>query len=490
MVSSRLLRRLAQSLLAAVLVVAVAAPASAQLPELPVPLPTDGIPEIPDIPGIDLLDPVLDPVEELVGDLVGVVGDVLADIPVLNTLQLLGNDAVDAAIAFSRATYDTAPVALLTRADRFPDALATGGVQGGYDAPLLLTGSDRLDPRTLAELQRLGVVAVAILGSTDAVSEQVVADLAANGIEGHRVGGPTRVETSALGAAIWYPTATTAVVTRAYPAVGADDSQAYADLLAVGPYAAENGWPVLLTQSELLSPAVAEYLAASGISSVVIIGGEGAVSGAAEQAIQGLGIATSRIAGTNRFDTAVKVAEARGYANSAGPQRIILAEGGARSDVWAPGFAAAAHGAEHGAPIILADGLVLPPETLTFILDGVTDNLLDGGPALLCASFVNPATCEATGLLLLGALTDALDLLGLDLPGLIASVPVLGPILIDVLEQLGLDEAVDTVTDIVGDVVTDPEGTVGDVVEDPVGAVDDVVDDLLPGDDVVPALPL
>ena len=404
-------------------------------------------------PILDPADPILDTVTGIIDELDGIITDVLADVILPNLLALKGEDAVDASIAFSQATYDSSDTAIIARDDVFADALTTGALQGIFDAPLLLTGSSDLDSRTARELVRLGVERLVILGADSAINPLVVQKLQIAGLDVTRVGGPSRVETATLAAAETAPNATTAVLTRAYSADG-DDSQAYADLLAVSPWAAENDWPVLLTQTDTLTPSVASYLTDSAITEVVIIGGETAVSAATQQAVEALGITTRRVSGSNRYATAVAVANERGFANSGDADRLILAEGtSSRSDVWAPGFASAAHGATHRAPVLLTAGDVLPAETMSFITEGLEANLTDGGPATVCASFVSPIACEAAGLLLLGDLLDAVDLLDLDLTDL----PLVGDLL-DVIEQ------------VTGVELPDLDGLLGD----PLGAVDGV----------------
>lgn len=427
-------RALLPATLVMALLAALVLPAGAQ----EVPDPGDALPglgeilqTVGDIEGLAPLDPVLNPVSELVITLENLITDALADVPLINTLALRGEDAVDAGIAFSQATFpDGATTAILSREDLFADGFSSGGFQGAFDAPLLFTGSADLDQRTGFELLRLGMDAVTILGGEDALSPVVVNKLEAAGLAVSRVGGPTRVETAVEAAGVTAPAATTAVLTRAYPDAGMPDSQAYADLLAAGPYAAANGWPILMTPSDALHPAVAAHLA-EGFTDVVVIGGEGAVSPAVESELSGMGLGVTRIAGDNRFATAVAIAEARGFATSADPGAIVLAEQGGRDDVWAPGFASSAFGDANTAPVLLTDGATIPTETLEFVLAGVPQNLTDGGPAVVCASFVDDIACQAVGLLLIGNLTDALDLIG----GILTDLPLIG----DILAALGLE---------------------------------------------------
>ena len=459
-----------------VLLVATAVPGQAQV----TPVVEGLIDEIDQVEGLNPLDPVLNPVSELVLTTLTTIDDALADVPLVNALALGGDDAVDAGVAFSQATFpEGAGTAILTREDLFADGFSSGGFQGVNNAPLLFTNSADLDPRTGVELMRLGMTDITILGGETAINPLVVQKLEIAGLNVTRVGGPTRVETAVAAAEVTNPAATTAVLVRAYPDAGMDDSQAYADLLAAGPYAAENGWPILMTTSDALHPATAAHLANGTITDVVIIGGTGAVSTQVEDAVAALGLSTTRVAGDNRFGTAVAIANARGFNSSADADRLIIAESGARPDVWAPGFAATAHGNNHAAPVLLTDGATIPVETLTFVLEGVADNLLDGGPAVVCASFVESVACQAIALLMIGNLGDAVALVT-GLLDVLTGLPVLG----EIIAALGLADllppALQGLTDTleeVGASVDGIESALGGIASgDVAGAVDAITD--------------
>ncbi len=420
----RLLARAALSSLLVLSLVLTAAPASAQTTDV-----VEGlIDQLDEVEGLAPLDPALGPVSDLVLGLTNQIDDVLSDVPLVNTLALRGEDVVDAGIAFSQATFpDGAGTAILSREDLFADAFASGAFQGRFAAPLLFTEPDDLDPRTGNELVRLGMDAVTILGGEDALDPFVVSRLELAGLEVIRVGGPTRVETAVEAAEVTHPDADHAVLVRAYPDAGQPDSQAYADLLAAGPYAAENGWPILMTTSDALHPAVAEPL--EGYDAVTIVGGTGAVGQDVEDALTATGIDVDRVAGDNRFATAVAIAEARGFDNAAAADQLIIAEQGGRDDVWAPGFASTAYGEQNDAPVLLSDGPSIPTETMAFLADGLEANLLDGGPAVICAPFVDLVACQVVGALM----TLNLGLVA-DLVGTLDDIPALG----DLIAALGL----------------------------------------------------
>ncbi|CAN5358004.1 hypothetical protein BH23ACT9_BH23ACT9_37870 [soil metagenome] len=381
--------------IAALLTVALAAPpASAQLPAPPDGLPSlsDIIEQVGGIEGLQPLDPILNPVADLIITLENLLG-LNGGAGSVNTIQLAGDDAISAAISFSQLAFpDGSSTAVIGRDDLFADAMASSGFQGVRTAPLLLTTSGDLDQRTGMELQRLELDAITILGGESALNPLVVQKLQIAGIEVTRVGGPTRVETAVQAAGATVPSATHAMLVRAYPGAGQSDDQAYADLLAAGPFAADNSWPVLMTTSDTLHPAVREKL--SGFNAVTIVGGTSAISDAVEQDLAGMGITVDRVSGPNRFATAVAIANARGFESSADPDQIVLAEQAGRDDVWAPGFASTAYATIVDAPVLLSDGDSLPDETIEFLNAGVEQNLEDGGPAIICAPFVSENACE------------------------------------------------------------------------------------------------
>lgn len=319
------------------------------------------------------------------------------------TTRLDGETNVQAALAYSQATFadGAAPVALLARDDDFADSLTSGSVQGLLNAPLLLTNTATLSPETAAELGRLGTSEVVVLGGTVAVSQAVVAELEALGLTTSRIGGAERTETATLVAQTYFPIATAAVVARAYP-TNDDATQAWADLLAVGNYAAAAGVPVLLTDTATTSGPTLAYAQSSLLESALLAGGTEAISdqvaselGAIDIADQGnvdadtgeaYGFTVTRAAGASRGGTAVAIAAELGYATAVDAPRVILVDATA-PDAWAAGLAGAAQ-AGNGAATVLANGPELFSETTEFLGEGAD-------VPLLCAPRVDPAACDA-----------------------------------------------------------------------------------------------
>jgi putative cell wall-binding protein len=283
-------------------------------------------------------------------------------------------DGVDLAVQLSRQTNPTTDEGvdrvLLGSAASFADALASAAVQ--TTGPLLLVPPalvdrvgdlpDGLPPAVHAELLRLRPQEVVLLGGTAAIGADVEAELQRLGFLVTRLAGASRVDTAVEVARSATPDAGVALLVRAFDAAGGDGSAAWADSVTAGALAAATGAPILLTETGRLSDATREHLRASGIRSVVIVGGEHAVSRDVERELLGLGHAVERIAGADRFATAVAIARASGSADGG---RVVLfdatrrtADGGEVG--WQAGLAAAQHALATGAVVLPTDGDTIP----------------------------------------------------------------------------------------------------------------------------------
>jgi putative cell wall-binding protein len=312
--------------------------------------------------------------------------------------SLSGTDPVTAAVDISRMAFPSgAPSAVLARSDQFPDALAAGVLL--RDGPLLLTATAALSEATAAELARLGVKRVTILGGESAVSAAVATALRTAGYQVSRLAGAGRVET-AVAVASSRPASRTVILARA--SSGADATQGFADALAAGAWAAASGFPVLLSDTAALSAPTAAYLRAARVGTVMIVGGTGAVSAQVERQLLGLGVAVRRLSGRERSATATAIAAAQGYASAADVGRVVLVDGRG-ANAWAAGFGAAALAAGGKTAVLLAETAALPAPTTTF--------LAKGRPELVCAPLLAAGRCDdaATALRLADPVVSAFD---------------------------------------------------------------------------------
>lgn len=151
----------------------------------------------------------------------------------------------------------------------YPDALTAAARAGQLGSPVLLTRPGSLPPATAAQLQRIQPERVVLLGGTGAVSDAVLAEIAALSATVERIGGATRYETATLLAQTY-----DAPVATVYLASGAD----FPDALAAAPAAAAQGAPVVLTRPTQLHPVLHDLLPVLDPDVVRVVGGTGALS--------------------------------------------------------------------------------------------------------------------------------------------------------------------------------------------------------------------
>lgn len=268
-----------------------------------------------------------------------------------------GADKIATGVLLSQERFDDgeADAAVIARSDDFADALAAIPLVDAENATLLLAG-DSLDKRVLAEVKR--AVAddgtIYIVGGEKAVSEQVEAILRGTGRKVIRLAGTTRYATAVkIAGALGTPQAILL-------ATGRD----FADALAGGTAAAHLDGVLLLTDDKVMPKATAAYLAQHRTKATYALGGPAAV--AAPKAV--------RVAGANRYDTAVRVAK-RFFADPAGAS---LAAGTRFEDALSGGADAAAQ----GWPLLLTMPERLHEATAKYVTDTRSIVAVDvyGGP--------------------------------------------------------------------------------------------------------------
>lgn len=283
---------------------------------------------------------------------------------------------------------------LLARSDAFPDAMAGNFLANHLKAPILLTDSDALHPVTRGQLAELGAERVTLLGGQAALSPQVARELREAGHEVRRIGGETRQETAQLIAeavgredvGTLGTSGRTAIVTRS------DD---FADALTGGAVAYAGSFAHLLTPPDLLAAAARNGLTNLDIQYAILVGGPDAISAEVERAIQALGIPTQRVAGGDRTETAVRLAEFGRTQLGHALDQVTLARG----DAFADALTGGTYAGFFGQPILLTRN----PETLgqattRFLADHadlVREITVLGGPAAVSEQAVAAAQSAA-----------------------------------------------------------------------------------------------
>lgn len=121
-----------------------------------------------------------------------------------------------------------------------------------------------------------------------------------------RLAGPSRVETAVAISEDLFEGGDAGAVVLA-------TADGFPDSLAGAPYATSQRAPLLLTGKDALHPATRDEIArvlGGSTGRVVILGGTAAVSDAVAAQLSGIGYTVERLAGANRFETSVRIAEA------------------------------------------------------------------------------------------------------------------------------------------------------------------------------------
>ncbi|WP_165492050.1 cell wall-binding repeat-containing protein [Egibacter rhizosphaerae] len=185
-----------------------------------------------------------------------------------------------------------------------------------------------------------------------------------------RFGGSDRIGTAAIIAGEVFGGAETAVLARA------DD---YADALAGATLAVEHDGPLLLTPRGELDERVADTLQTLGVEEAFVLGGAAALSSSIDRALDDLDIEVNRLAGDDRFETAIKVAE---QLPDQEVDTAYLVEGRHADPArgWPDAVAVSALAAAEGSPILLTDHDQLAPATVA-ALEHVDEVEIIGGSA-------------------------------------------------------------------------------------------------------------
>ena len=210
-----------------------------------------------------------------------------------------GNDRTDTAIEISKKYYGQADTVIVVDRKDFPDAMTASVLSKLLNAPILLTETNRLDPRVAAEIQRLGARDVIIVGGNSSVSEAVKKELAKfDKDEVERIYGRDRYETSAQVAR--RVVGITGKIGHGVVASG----EVFADALTVAPFAAREGYPILLVKRNSVPPTINKAIKDLSITKVTIAGGYSTVAKSLESSLPTV---VERLRGNSRYETAIDI---------------------------------------------------------------------------------------------------------------------------------------------------------------------------------------
>ncbi|MBW3659083.1 MAG: cell wall-binding repeat-containing protein [Actinobacteria bacterium] len=186
------------------------------------------------------------------------------------TRRIAGSNRFATAAEISQAAFETgSDVVFVASGHDFRDALAAAPAAAAFTAPMLLTAPTALPDATEEELRRLTPQRIVVVGSTDDVSDGVVARLRDLAPEVLRIGDPDDEVTSAEVSRATFTSSGIAFVAT---------SVAFADGLTGGAFAGAIPAPLLLVSQDEVSEAVKCELVRLGVRNIVVLGGPAAVS--------------------------------------------------------------------------------------------------------------------------------------------------------------------------------------------------------------------
>lgn len=153
----------------------------------------------------------------------------------------------------------------------------------------------------------------------------------------------------------------------------------FADALAGVPLAYSLGAPILLTDLDKLPGATKEALLVLGAEKVILLGGSQAISSGVEDELYGMGLATERIGGANRFDTAANIARRLAELGKYNAGVVV-----ASAADFPDALAASSYAAVLGYPIVLVEKDKIPDFSREVLMELSPDiTYIAGGTAAI-----------------------------------------------------------------------------------------------------------
>lgn len=271
-------------------------------------------------------------------------------------IRISGKNRYETAVGVSSFTYEKSDNIIIASGNSFPDALSGSALASTLDAPILLTDRDSLSSQTIDAISSLEPKRIIILGSRGSVSENVEKQLRPIA-RTRRIGGKDRYETSVLISKLVQDI-------NGNTEIGLASGANFPDALAASSYVDQRNIPLLLTDPNKFPKDVEAFINGNPINKITVFGGENAISSSSLQGYDNVG----RIAGDDRYDTAVKIAQAS-YDEL---DTIVLVNGGNFPDALAS--SAIMH--KYKAPILLVAKDEIPEKVKEYILDKSPDRII------------------------------------------------------------------------------------------------------------------
>lgn len=229
----------------------------------------------------------------------------------IDVQRISGVSRYSTPVEISKAYFETAPTVVLASGEGYADALVGGSLVSQEQIPMLLTRAASLPKETKEELIRLKTKKVYILGGINTVSKNIETSLKSMNIEVKRLAGKNRMDTAGEIARERYllnANGKDVPMGDSYVGINAYN---YADALVAGSLIGQ-------IRGEVLSY-IYPYSSFNPMPYYLVFGGKASIPSFDEY--------TQRIAGKNRFETAVEAAKNFKTLTGKDLKTVILVDG-------------------------------------------------------------------------------------------------------------------------------------------------------------------
>lgn len=272
--------------------------------------------------------------------------------------RIHGKNRFETAIQVSLQTFEKSDTVFIANGQNYIDALPASTLANHVKAPILLAAVNEIPEATIAEIKRLGATKAYVLGGIATLDPAIESRLQELGITPTRVAGADRYETSEKLLAVLQGEIDVQQVFLTASVADAVSSSAYRGASI----------PLLLVKNGAPSQVVVDLAVDK-----TIVGGENTLSKETAELVR----ATSRISGSNRFETATKLATMNREEN--GVKNVLLVH----ATEFIDAFTATTFAYAKQYNILLTPGTYLEPYTREWAAKNESTIMVVGGTATI-----------------------------------------------------------------------------------------------------------
>lgn len=255
--------------------------------------------------------------------------------PYSTVSRYAGSDRYATSALINKSVGTNSNIAVISSGNSFPDTIVASILAGQLDAKMFINMPNSLTAEINTAIENGSLKTIYSVGGSTLPSS-VRNKIKNKGIDLINISGPNRFDTSA----------SVAENSKNKSKVFLANGNNFPDSLSIAPLALREGYSLVLTDGNSLTANVSNFL--NNAEEIVIVGGTGSVSSSIENGLSRNGKKVSRISGSNRYDTSMKIAN-----NYYGSTDFVLTASG---NNYADALTGTVLANKLNAPIILVSG--------------------------------------------------------------------------------------------------------------------------------------